>query len=133
MTERGEVEKLLNDLYAARTKGELAGVLACFSATAQFEILGGSSASLLPLVAVGIGELRPWLTLLVKTFRIVDYERLSIVIDGDSAAVHWRARIVSKVTGAAALTEFVDLIQIVQGQITRYTEFFVPRRTADAG
>lgn len=132
MTGRGEIESLLDVLYAARVKGELAEVLACFSTEAQFEILGGSSTSLLPLVAVGIGEFRPWLTLLIKTFRVVEYERLSILIEDSAAAIHWRARIVSKVTRASVLTEFVDLIRIAQGRITHYTEFLAPHRSAGA-
>ena len=127
MTQRSEIEALLSSLYQARGNGDLAGVLACFTQDAKFEIAGTSNMRPISVLAVGMGEFRPWLALMIKTFKLADRETLSTLVDGERAAVHWRARIISKVTGAAVLTEFVDLIRIEQGQIASYTEFFVPR------
>ncbi len=127
MTQRGEIEILLRDLYAARVGGDLAGVLGSFTREATFEIAGASNAKPISIIAVGIGEFRPWLALMMKTFRIIDHMTVSMLIDGKSASVHWRARIVSKITGASVLTDFVDLVQIERGRINSYMEFFVPR------
>jgi ketosteroid isomerase-like protein len=125
-TDRGQIETLLHDLYAARAGGDLAGVLASFSPEAKLEIRGASNANPISVIAVGLTEFRPWLALMIKTFRIVDHTTLSILIDGAGAAVHWRAQIVSRITGASVPTEFVDLVQIEGGRIAAYTEFFVP-------
>ena len=127
MTQRSDIEKLLHGLYAARVGGDLAGVLASFTPGAKFEIAGASNTNPISVIALGVDEFRPWLALMMRTFRLVDHATLSILIDGDAAAVHWRARIVSKITGATVLTEFVDLVQIENGRIGSYTEFFAPR------
>jgi ketosteroid isomerase-like protein len=127
MTKRDEIENLLHALYDARVGGDLAGLLDCFTPGAKFEIAGASDTKPISVIAVGIDEFRPWLALMIKAFKIVDRATLSTLIDGERAAVQWRARIVSKITGATVLTEFVDLVQIEKGRIGSYTEFFVPR------
>ena len=126
MTDRAEIETLLQTLYAARFKGDLAGVLACFSSSVAFRVAGSSQARQISIIAVGIGELRPWLTLMIKTFRLLDQDIASVIIDQQHAAVHWRARVLSKITGAEVLTEFVDLVRIEDHRIASYSEFFVP-------
>ena len=44
-----------------------------------------------------------------------------------TAAVHWRAKIHSRITGTSVLTELVDVVEIKNGRIASYIEFFVPR------
>jgi ketosteroid isomerase-like protein len=41
--------------------------------------------------------------------------------------VHWRAGVHSRITGTMALTEFVALVDIRDGRIASYLEFFVSR------
>jgi ketosteroid isomerase-like protein len=126
MSDRSVVETLLQDLYAARLRGDLSGVLACFSPGVTFQIKGSSQARQIAIIAVGTPELRPWLALMVKTFRLLDLKMVSTIIDPPNAAVHWRARIVSKVTGTEVLTDFVDLVRVEDGRIAAYSELFVP-------
>lgn len=125
--DRLEIERLLRELYAARVSGDLDGVCRTFSNDAKFRIAGASHASPIAIAAVGIDEIRSWLALLIKTFQLKDQIILSMVIDGAQAAVHWRARVYSRITGATVLTELVDLVQVLDGRIASYTEFFVPR------
>jgi len=127
MTDRTAIESLLHGFYAARVRGDVEAVCNAFAADAKFEIAGASQASPIALIAVGHDEVRRWLTLMIKTFRLADHAILSMLIDGPSAAVHWRARVHSRITGAAVLTEFVDLVEIANGRIGAYTEFFAPR------
>jgi ketosteroid isomerase-like protein len=126
MTDRSEVEILLRGLYAARVRGDLGRVLETFTQGAIFKIAGSSSTSPISLIAVGIDEFRPWLALMIKTFKLTDQLTLSMLIEGQDAAVHWRARIHSRITGATTVTEFVDLVHIENRRINSYTEFFVP-------
>ena len=127
MTDRLEIDRLLRELYGARARGDLDGVCRTFSNDAKFQIAGASHTSPIVIAAVGINEIRSWLALLIKTFQLKDQTILAMIIDGSQAAVHWRARIYSKVTGAMVLTELVDLVQVRDGRIASYTEFFVPR------
>ena len=127
MTDRPEIENLLRELYSARARGDLDGVCRTFSNNAKFQIAGASHASPISIAAVGINEIRSWLALLIKTFQLKDQTILSMIIDGAQAAVHWRTKIYSRITGATVLTELVDLVQIRDGRIASYIEFLVPR------
>src|SRR5438552_3714407 len=123
----GEVERLLRELYAARLSGDLEALCRTFAKDSRLDIAGTSYSSPMAIRAAGLGEIRSWLALLVKTFQLSDQEILSMIIDGEAAAVHWRARIRSKITGATVLTELVDVVRVREGRIASYTEFFVPR------
>jgi ketosteroid isomerase-like protein len=126
MTSRIEMERLLNELYAARVSGQLNELCATFAVEARFRIAGVSNGKPIAIAASGIDQIRPWLAMLVKMFRITNHHMLSMTIDGAQAAVHWRADILSKITGTAVATELVDLIEVRDGRIAAYTEFFVP-------
>ena len=123
---RAEFEKLLSKLYAARAAGELEPLCALFTADALFKISGSSDGKPIAISARGTEEVRSWLSVLVKTFRITRHEILSMVIDGPRAAVHWRASIHSRITGASVPTELVDLVEMRAGGIGSYVELFVP-------
>jgi len=127
MPDRPEVERLLRELYAARLGGDLEALCRTFAKDARLDIAGTSYATPMAIRAAGLGEIRSWLALLVKTFQLGDQEILSMIIDGEAAAVHWRARIRSKITGATVLTELIDVVRVRERRIASYTEFFVPR------
>lgn len=125
-TERADFERLLSELYAARAAGALERLCAVFGPDAAFKISGSSDGKPIALSAQGDAEVRSWLAVLVKTFRLTRHEILSMVIDGPRAAVHWRASIHSRITGASVPTELVDLIEMRDGRIGSYVELFVP-------
>jgi ketosteroid isomerase-like protein len=128
MTERAEIERLLLELYAARVRGDLAGVCATFTSDAYFKIGGaGSNATPITMQAHGMGEYRPLLAIMIKSFKLTEQSVLAMLIDGARAAVHWQAKIHSRITGTTVLTELVDVVEIKDGCIASYTEFFVPR------
>ena len=128
MSERLEIEKLLLELYAARVRGDLTAVCNTFTADANFQVAGASSnSSPIAMRAVGVKEFRPLLAIMIKSFKLSDQAVLSMLIDGSKAAVHWRATIHSRITGTTVVTELVDVVEIREGRIASYTEFFVPR------
>jgi len=120
------MEELLRALYAARVDGQLDDLCRLFTAEAIFRIAGSSDGKPIAIATQGLGEFRPWLAMMVKTFKLGNHQILSMTIDGTRAAVHWRADILSKITGVTARTEMVDLIQIHNSRIESYVEFFVP-------
>jgi ketosteroid isomerase-like protein len=127
MSNRMEVERLIGELHGARVRGDLAGMCRTFREDGQFRIAGASDGKPISIVAPSLREFRQWLTVLVKAFRITDYTLVSLLIEGQHASAHWHARIQSKITGVTVATEFVDLFELADGAIARYTEFFVPR------
>jgi len=127
MPNRLEVERLLRELYDARLAGDLEGMCRTFTADARLEIAGASYSTPIAIRASGLAEIRKWLAPLVKTMQIGKQEILAMIVEDASAAVHWRSNIRSRVTGTAVLTDLVDVIQIREGRIASYSEFFVPR------
>jgi ketosteroid isomerase-like protein len=127
MTGRAEIETLLRNFYAARVRGDFRQVLETFAPNAKFEISGPSEATSVSAIAVGVDEFSPLLAAMVKTFTLTDYSIIAILIDGENAAVHWRAKVRSNITGKTAVTEFVDLVHIRDWRIASYMEFFVKR------
>jgi ketosteroid isomerase-like protein len=127
MIDRFAYELLLTELHAARIGGPLDRLCALFAPDVQFRIAGASDGKPISINAQGGEAVRPWLTMLLKTFRVNDYCLLTRVIDGDRATVHWSADIHSKITGSRMRTELVDLVEVCESRIVCYTEFFVPR------
>jgi len=126
MTQRLEIEKLLRELYAARVEGQLDRLCALFSGQASFKIVGASEGKPIAITARGSGEIRAWLAVMLKTFKLSRYQQLGVVIEGARASVHWRVDIHSKITGVIVPTELVDLVEISDGKVSGYHEFFAP-------
>jgi ketosteroid isomerase-like protein len=126
MTHRLEIEKLLSELYTARVEGQLDRLCALFTAQATFKIAGASDGKPIAITAEGSGQIRSWLGMMLKTFKLTQYQQLTLVIEGSRAAVHWRVDIHSKITGVIVPTELVDLVEINDGKISSYREFFAP-------
>jgi len=126
MTDRLQVEQLLRELHAARLDGDLERLCKLFSPDARLRIAGSSDGKPIAIAASGIGQIRSWLSMLIKTFRLSRYRLLSLTVDGSRAAAHWRVDIHSKITGVMSPTELVDLVEVREERIAAYTEFFVP-------
>jgi ketosteroid isomerase-like protein len=127
MTDRDQIDGLLRGLYDARLRGDLDGMCKAFADDAVFHIAGAGQVSAVSNRAAGLGEIRPLLAVMIKTFKLRDQVIQNILIDGTKAAVHWRAGVHSRITGTIALTEFVALVDIRNGRIASYLEFFAPR------
>jgi ketosteroid isomerase-like protein len=126
MTDRARLEHLVRELHASRLEGDLERLCGLYSPEARLRIAGSTAGKPIAIAAIGIGEIRPWLSILVKTFRLTQYTLLSLSLDPPRAAAHWRVDIHSKVTGSVTPTELVDLIDIRGEHIASHTEFFVP-------
>jgi ketosteroid isomerase-like protein len=123
---RLEIEQLLGRLHAARTDGRLDQLCELFAANASFRIVGSSDGKPIAIAARGSTEIRAWLSMMLKTFKLTRYQLLSLLIEGNRASVHWRVDIHSKITGVVVPTELVDLVEIGDERIIGYREFFAP-------
>jgi ketosteroid isomerase-like protein len=127
LTDRSEIDRLLRELYAARVRSDLDGVCRGFGEAAKFKVAGVSHhGSPIAITAIGIGEIRQWFALLLKTFQLKDQMILSMIVENERAAVHWQAKIYSRISGLTVLTELVDLFELHDGRIGSYTEFLAP-------
>ena len=126
MTDRLQVEQLVRELHAARVEGNLERLCALYADEARLRIAGSTDGKPIAIAATGIAEIRPWLSILVKTFRLSQYTILSLAVDVPRDAAHWSVEIHSKITGVMVPTELVDLIDVRDGRISSHIEFFVP-------
>ncbi|HEX3914746.1 MAG TPA: nuclear transport factor 2 family protein [Steroidobacteraceae bacterium] len=127
MSERNVAERIIQQLHAARLAGDLAAMCRTFADDGRFEILGASADKSIAIRAAHLAEFRPWLSMMVKVFRLSNYQLLSLTVEMPRVVAHWRADIYSKVTGVTVPTELVDVVQIGAERIAAYTEFFAPR------
>ena len=123
MTDRGQVERLLKDAYAARKRGDVDALCNYFSANPAFAMAGARETSPIAVQCTDRDTFRSLLTGLINTFEWLDQQILSMIIDGSKAAVHWRGRIRSTLSGEEVVTELVDVITIADGKIQSLTEF----------
>ncbi len=126
MTDHQTIGQLMEELHAARLASDLERLCRLFSDDAKLRIVGTSDGKPIAIAAEGLVQIRSWLAIMIKTFRLTDYQRLALLVDAERAAVHWRVQIRSKITGAVVPTELVDLIETRSARITSQTEFFVP-------
>jgi ketosteroid isomerase-like protein len=133
MSDREKIAGLLRALYGARLRGDIDAMCEAFANDAVFQIAGAGQAGPVSSRAVGAGEFRPLLAAMIKSSRLRDQVILDLLIDDADpslpakAAVYWRAGVYSRITGTMALTEFVALVDIRDGRIVSYREFFAPR------
>jgi ketosteroid isomerase-like protein len=123
MTDRAEIERIIHTAYAARKAGDLDAIGKVFAGNAVFRVSGSSAASPVALKAEGAKSMQSALKEMITVFEWVDQEILSIVVEGQKAAVHWRGTIRSTATGETVKTELVDLFEIDGGRISSLTEF----------
>ena len=123
MTDRNQVEKLLKDAYAARKRGDLEALCGYFAKDPTFAMAGARETSPIAVHCTEGETFRTLMSGMIETFQWVDHQILSMIIDGPKAAVHWRGRIHSTLTGDEVVTELVDVLTVSDGKIQSLIEF----------
>ncbi len=123
MTDRADIERIIQAAYAARKSGDLGAIGRLFARDARFQLAGSPAASPVAAIAEGVKSLQSVLKEMITVFEWVDQEILSLVVEGGKAAVHWRGTIRSTATGETVRTELVDLFEIEEGRISSLVEF----------
>jgi ketosteroid isomerase-like protein len=127
MADKALAQRTIETLHASRVAGDLTGMLSVFSADGNYEILGASADKSIAIRAQTLAEFRPWLAMMVKVFRLTNYQLLSLTAESPRIVAHWRADIYSKATGVTVPTELVDVVELGERGVVKYTEFFAPR------
>ena len=121
--ERTMIERTIKDAYAARKRGDVDSIVKMFTDDAHFQLAGAYVTSPVAVETMSSGDLKAALTALVATFEWLEQDIQSILVEGDKAAVHWRGKIRSTVTGEVVDTELVDLFELKDGRISSFVEF----------
>jgi len=123
VTDRAQKEQMLRELYAARERDDKAVIGNYIAGLKHFQLMGSRDHSPVAMAAKGQEEIQPFIDQLVNTFTMRDITIIDLLIDGDRAMVHWRARVTANPTGNMAVTEMADLFEFENGKIVAMREF----------
>ena len=123
MADRETVRKLIEQAYAARDKGDVDGVMTAFHADAVFCLAGERRTLELAGAVAGHSSVREAMCGFIAAFEFIKRDILSMIIDGDRAAVHSRLKIRATAKDVTFTTELVDLFKIEDGKVMMLTEF----------
>lgn len=123
MTDRQAIENLLEELYAARVRGDLETITRLFAANATFQVAGTDDASPMPTLVKGNAGITSLMQGIITNFEVSDFTILEMLIDGPSAAVRWQATFMYTKTGRMFATELADFITVADGKVASFIEF----------
>jgi ketosteroid isomerase-like protein len=123
MTDREAIETLLEELYAARVRGDLEALRNLFAPNATFQVAGSDKASPMPMLVKGNPSVMGLMQNMIASFELSDFSVVEMLIDGAQAAVRWQATVHHTGTGQVFTTELADFITIAGGQVTSFIEF----------
>ena len=123
MTDRQAIENLLEELYAARVRGDLETITRLFAANSTFQVAGTDDASPMPTLVKGNAGITSLMQGMITNFEVSDFTILEMLIDGPSAAVRWQATFMYTKTGRMFATELADFITVADGKVVSFIEF----------
>ena len=121
--DRAAIERLVKEAYATRVRGDIAAIKQVFAEHPRFEMAGSPEASPACFCVEGKEGFDATLRAMVEVWEWQDYELKAILIDGNRAAVHWRARMRHTGKDETVETEAVDLLTIENGRVAAFHEF----------
>ena len=121
--DRSETEAFIKTLYAARVEGDMDALAEAFAEDARFQIAGSPEASMLATFIEGREGVLGLIQTIVDSFVLEDFAVLDLLIDGNKAAVRWRATVQNVSSGDTYTTELADFIEFRHGKVVSFTEF----------
>ena len=93
MSNRDDIEKLVREAYRRRVAEDVAGTCELFTEDAEFRFASAPKAHVASFAAKDQARLREQLTQIVQAFDLKDFRLESVVVDGNKAVAHWRAKV----------------------------------------
>jgi len=123
MTDRATIEAVIVQSYAARKEGDIERLMSAFHPDAVFELAGSKTALAVVGAAQGHQNIRTTMTGFVKNFDFIHRDIISMVIDGECAAVHSRVEIKFNPANKIFTTDILDWFLFEDGKISKLVEF----------
>ncbi|MCW3836545.1 nuclear transport factor 2 family protein [Sphingomonas canadensis] len=120
MLDREAILQRIDTAYAARTRGDMAALDAMWADDATYQLIG---ASMLPRVPAGVSDMHEAVGRLIDIFQFHEAERVTAIVEGLRAALHWR---ITFSTGAASIanTELCDFWEFTpEGKVRSLVQF----------
>lgn len=123
MADRETIRRAIESAYAARDGGDAKRLAAAFHADGLFALSG--STEVLPIAQTirGQPDIEHAMAEFIGTFEFQKRDIISIITDGDRAAVHSRLKIRYTPKGKTITSEVVDLFKFQGDEIVELVEF----------
>ena len=109
--------------YKARVRGDLEGTVANFADDAVFDFNGqGVGLPNMGTAVRGKPAIRLLMTEFIDAFRMSDWEEVSLVVEGDKAALHWRGTVTFTQNGRSEKFDVFDLLTFRDGKIVYFRQ-----------
>ena len=115
--DKTDLAALVRAAYAARRAGDVARMLSYFADDARFSLHAQALAGPDPRPIQGRAALEAAFSALVAAYRLDDWSEVSLLVDGDRAALHWRATVTIAQNGATEKFDVFDFIKFRGGKI----------------
>jgi ketosteroid isomerase-like protein len=121
--DREAVRALIEQTYQKRDAGDLDQTLAAFHPAGRIQIAGSKALTPAAVMVEGQGQLRTMLSDFIAAWAFDRREIISMVIDGDRAAVHSRVALRFVPKDKTVTTDILDLFKVQDGKIIELVEF----------
>lgn len=121
--DREAIKALIDRAYEARQTESIESIIAIFHPDAKFQLAGAREHTAAVGIAQGHGELRATLAQLVADFQFLQRDIISVLIDGERAAVYSRVKLRFVPKDRTVMTELLDLWKFEDGKIVELVEF----------
>ena len=123
MTDANTIREAIRSTYRARVQGDLEGTVALFADDAVFDFNGeGVGLPNMGTAVRGKPAIRLLMTEFIDAFRMSDWEEVSLVVEGDKAALHWRGTVSFTQNGRSEKFDVFDLLTFRDGKIVYFRQ-----------
>lgn len=117
---RSDAERILRELYRARSANDLGGTMKDIADNGVFQLNGKGLFEGAGQPVKGKEAISAAVESLIKTWRFDDWKEVSLLVDGNKAMLHWQAEVTNNVTGKTAPMDGFDLVTFQNGKITNF-------------
>jgi ketosteroid isomerase-like protein len=123
MIDHEAIRTLVVGAYAARDRGDVESLVTAFHSDAVFELVGAETSSHVAGMVEGHSNVREGFSWLIEAFKFDNRKIISLIVDGDRAAVHSRVEITFTPASKTFTTDLLDLFRFADGKIIELLEF----------
>jgi ketosteroid isomerase-like protein len=123
MTSRQAIMETITRAYKVRDSGDIAGVLQVFHPDARFELAGAKQALEITGAVKGHADIQTAIAGLIAAFEFIKRDIISVIVEGDRAAVHCRVQLRFIPKNHLFVTDLLDVFTVQDGKIVELVEF----------
>ncbi len=123
MTGRSDIEALIRGLCAARVAGDMDVLRQGYAENATFRIAGSPEWGALTAPLTGHAAIMARFESNIASLPLGDFAILDLFVDGNLAAVRWRASVCATKTKDEPTTEVAQFLEVENGKVVSLVEF----------